>query len=247
MTFTTYVINSWLDPFSRLYKDPALLQFFGSLIWSQGESMEENNLWVTFLFSKCDRVVVWNNSFLSYLHVFFFTVTQSSCVQSKKIKSRWPGWRYLQVWQSFYLYTFIRTSTPNTSRQYTHSYLFMYKMINISLSSLGLCLVLCQLGKLSSNTFSFHSCQIHSKSFPLFIVFVFLFFRIGSATKMVCYFTNWSQYRPGEGKYMPQNVDPFLCTTLIYAFSIINQNNELVTYEWNDDVLYKSFNNLKTK
>ncbi|XP_075318416.1 acidic mammalian chitinase-like [Odontesthes bonariensis] len=70
---------------------------------------------------------------------------------------------------------------------------------------------------------------------------------LGSANKMECYFTNWSQYRPGLGKYMPQNVDPFLCTTLIYAFSIINNNNELVTYEWNDEVLYKSFNALKTK
>lgn len=69
----------------------------------------------------------------------------------------------------------------------------------------------------------------------------------GSATKMVCYFTNWSQYRPGEGKYMPQDVDPFLCTTLIYAFSIINSNNELVTYEWNDETLYKTFNGLKAK
>ncbi|KAG7275894.1 hypothetical protein CRUP_009583 [Coryphaenoides rupestris] len=64
---------------------------------------------------------------------------------------------------------------------------------------------------------------------------------------MVCYFTNWSQYRPNQGKFLPQDVDPFLCTTLIYAFSIINNNNELVTYEWNDDVLYKSFNGLKTK
>lgn len=64
---------------------------------------------------------------------------------------------------------------------------------------------------------------------------------------MVCYFTNWSQYRPGEGKYMPQDVDPFLCTTLIYAFSIINSNNELVTYEWNDETLYKTFNGLKAK
>ncbi|XP_054472509.1 acidic mammalian chitinase-like [Anoplopoma fimbria] len=71
--------------------------------------------------------------------------------------------------------------------------------------------------------------------------------QLGSATQMVCYFTNWSQYRPGDGKYMPQDVDPFLCTTLIYAFSIINNNNELVTYEWNDDILYKSFNGLKTK
>ncbi|CAL8274276.1 unnamed protein product [Boreogadus saida] len=42
---------------------------------------------------------------------------------------------------------------------------------------------------------------------------------------MVCYFTNWSQYKP---KYTPQNIDPFLCTHLIYAFSIINNKNELV-------------------
>uniref|UniRef100_A0A8C2BF65 chitinase n=1 Tax=Cyprinus carpio TaxID=7962 RepID=A0A8C2BF65_CYPCA len=63
--------------------------------------------------------------------------------------------------------------------------------------------------------------------------------------EMGCYFTNWSQYRPGIGKYTPANVDPFLCTHLIYAFSIINQKNELVTYEWNDDVLYKTFNDLK--
>ncbi|XP_076012654.1 chitinase-3-like protein 1 [Genypterus blacodes] len=71
--------------------------------------------------------------------------------------------------------------------------------------------------------------------------------QLASASQMVCYFTNWSQYRPAEGKYMPQDVDPFLCTHLIYAFSIINSNNELVTYEWNDDVLYKSFNALKQK
>lgn len=68
-----------------------------------------------------------------------------------------------------------------------------------------------------------------------------------TASQMVCYFTNWSQYRPGTGKYMPQNVDPFLCTHLIYAFSIINPKNELVTYEWNDETLYKTFNGLKSK
>uniref|UniRef100_A0A671LM01 Acidic mammalian chitinase n=1 Tax=Sinocyclocheilus anshuiensis TaxID=1608454 RepID=A0A671LM01_9TELE len=68
---------------------------------------------------------------------------------------------------------------------------------------------------------------------------------VAFSMEMGCYFTNWSQYRPGIGKYTPANVDPFLCTHLIYAFSIINQNNELVTYEWNDDVLYKAFNDLK--
>uniref|UniRef100_A0A3Q3FC30 Acidic mammalian chitinase n=1 Tax=Labrus bergylta TaxID=56723 RepID=A0A3Q3FC30_9LABR len=68
-----------------------------------------------------------------------------------------------------------------------------------------------------------------------------------SSTKLVCYFTNWSQYRPGAGRYMPSNVDPNLCTHLIYAFSIISPSNELSTYEWNDDVLYKSFNGLKKR
>ncbi|KAM9364888.1 acidic mammalian chitinase-like [Pholidichthys leucotaenia] len=71
--------------------------------------------------------------------------------------------------------------------------------------------------------------------------------QLGSANRMECYFTNWSQYRPGDGKFMPQNVDPFLCTSLIYAFSIINHANELVTYEWNDEILYKAFNELKLK
>lgn len=68
-----------------------------------------------------------------------------------------------------------------------------------------------------------------------------------SSTKLVCYFTNWSQYRPGVGKYLPANVDPNLCTHLIYAFSIISTSNELAPYEWNDDVLYRSFNELKNR
>uniref|UniRef100_W5KRD1 chitinase n=1 Tax=Astyanax mexicanus TaxID=7994 RepID=W5KRD1_ASTMX len=66
-----------------------------------------------------------------------------------------------------------------------------------------------------------------------------------SSKQMGCYFTNWSQYRPGIGKYMPANVDPFLCTHLFYAFAMINHANELITYEWNDETLYQSFNALK--
>ncbi|KAJ8400203.1 hypothetical protein AAFF_G00398970 [Aldrovandia affinis] len=68
-----------------------------------------------------------------------------------------------------------------------------------------------------------------------------------AASKLVCYFTNWSQYRSRPGKYLPENVDPHLCTHLIYAFAGINYANELVTQEWNDKTLYTSFNALKTK
>ncbi|KAM6977590.1 acidic mammalian chitinase-like [Aplochiton taeniatus] len=68
-----------------------------------------------------------------------------------------------------------------------------------------------------------------------------------SSTRLACYFTNWSQYRPGTGRYLPANVDPDLCTHLIYAFAMVNHANELVTYEWNDETLYKDFNALKTR
>ena len=51
---------------------------------------------------------------------------------------------------------------------------------------------------------------------------------------MVCYYTNWAQYRPGQGKYTPDNIDPFLCTHIIYAFAKIS-NGQLAAYEWNDE------------
>jgi len=73
-----------------------------------------------------------------------------------------------------------------------------------------------------------------------------LYFSAGSAYVLSCYFTNWAQYRPGLGKYMPDNIDPCLCDHLIYAFAGMS-NNEITTYEWNDETLYKSFNGLKNQ
>ncbi|XP_060076675.1 probable endochitinase [Ylistrum balloti] len=64
--------------------------------------------------------------------------------------------------------------------------------------------------------------------------------------RRVCYHTNWSQYRPGLGKFMPKNIDASLCTHLIYSFAQIT-NNQLATYEWNDDQMYQEFNALKLK
>ncbi|XP_052231602.1 chitotriosidase-1-like isoform X2 [Dreissena polymorpha] len=62
--------------------------------------------------------------------------------------------------------------------------------------------------------------------------------------KRVCYYTNWSQYRPGVGRYTPDNIDPRLCTHLMYAFAKV-VNNELLTVEWNDDQMFEKFNALK--
>ncbi|XP_012678041.2 acidic mammalian chitinase-like [Clupea harengus] len=66
-----------------------------------------------------------------------------------------------------------------------------------------------------------------------------------SSTKLVCYLTNWSQYRPGAGKFTPANVDPFLCTHVVYTLATISPDNQLATIEWNDEDMYKQLNNMK--
>ncbi|KAK2851715.1 hypothetical protein Q5P01_007991 [Channa striata] len=70
--------------------------------------------------------------------------------------------------------------------------------------------------------------------------------QLGSSFILSCYFTNWAQYRPPPTIYMPNDIDPCLCTHLLYAFATI-KNNQLATYEWNDVELYSQFNGLKNK
>ncbi|EFB22175.1 hypothetical protein PANDA_015006, partial [Ailuropoda melanoleuca] len=67
-----------------------------------------------------------------------------------------------------------------------------------------------------------------------------------SAYKLVCYYTNWSQYRDGFGSCFPDAIDPFLCTHVIYSFANIS-SNEINTWEWNDVTLYKTLNTLKNR
>lgn len=48
-----------------------------------------------------------------------------------------------------------------------------------------------------------------------------------SEYKVVCYFTNWAWYRQGRGKYVPADIDPDLCTHIVYGFAVLN-GEELV-------------------
>ncbi|XP_047438267.1 acidic mammalian chitinase-like [Mugil cephalus] len=81
------------------------------------------------------------------------------------------------------------------------------------------------------------------------IVALQLFIQIHPATttKLVCYFTNWSRYTTGLGRFLPGSVDPFLCSHLVYAFAVISRANEITEYEWNEKSVYKSFTELKSR
>ena len=55
--------------------------------------------------------------------------------------------------------------------------------------------------------------------------------------RIVCYYTNWSQYRLDKGKFLPENLNPSLCTHMIYAYAKVAETEGiwgLEPTEWND-------------
>lgn len=57
-----------------------------------------------------------------------------------------------------------------------------------------------------------------------------------SGYKVVCHITNWSFYRKGEGKFVPENLDSNLCTHIIYSYATLEpQELELREFDpWGD-------------
>lgn len=49
-----------------------------------------------------------------------------------------------------------------------------------------------------------------------------------SEYKVVCYFTNWAWYRQGKGKYVPTDIDPDLCTHIVYGFAVLNGDQMII-------------------
>lgn len=52
--------------------------------------------------------------------------------------------------------------------------------------------------------------------------------------KIVCYYTNWSQYRVKIGKFVPEDIPADLCTHVIFAFGWLKKG-KLSSYESNDE------------
>ncbi|KAA0200407.1 hypothetical protein HAZT_HAZT002176, partial [Hyalella azteca] len=44
---------------------------------------------------------------------------------------------------------------------------------------------------------------------------------------VVCYYSSWSTYREGNGKFEIEDIDPFLCTHAVYAFATLGDLNRI--------------------
>ncbi|CAF5189714.1 unnamed protein product [Rotaria magnacalcarata] len=69
----------------------------------------------------------------------------------------------------------------------------------------------------------------------LFILFIKVSILLAAEEKfkIVCYFANWAYNRPSGGSMTPEDIDPCLCTHVIYAFSEM-ENNQLIPTEKHD-------------
>ncbi|XP_041978795.1 mucin-5AC [Aricia agestis] len=81
------------------------------------------------------------------------------------------------------------------------------------------------------------------------IVLVTLATPTHSEPRVVCYYTNWSVYRSGTARFNPQNINPYLCTHLVYAFGGFTKDNTLKPFDKYQDIEkggYAKFTGLKT-
>lgn len=65
---------------------------------------------------------------------------------------------------------------------------------------------------------------------------------------IVCYLGSWSVYRPSLAKFTPENINPFLCTHIIYAFAGLSSKYELRPFDSYNDITqggYRKFTSLK--
>ncbi|KAH9416601.1 Cht9p [Dermatophagoides pteronyssinus] len=45
--------------------------------------------------------------------------------------------------------------------------------------------------------------------------------------KLICYYGSWAVYRPGRGKFPVEEIDPFLCSHIIYGFAGLSYDNKI--------------------
>ena len=88
---------------------------------------------------------------------------------------------------------------------------------------------------------------------PFFILFYgsarFGLFLFTAYSTKLSDFTNWAWYRPGIGKYRPEDIDPSICTHVVYGFAVLDSNNLVIkphdSWADLDNEFYKKVTSLK--
>ncbi|NP_001399479.1 chitinase 3-like 3 precursor [Rattus norvegicus] len=75
---------------------------------------------------------------------------------------------------------------------------------------------------------------------------ILLYAHLGSSYQLMCYYTSWAKDRPTVGSFKIGNIDPCLCTHLIYAFAGM-RNNEIINTSEQDLIDYEAINYLKDR
>ncbi|CAF1136594.1 unnamed protein product, partial [Brachionus calyciflorus] len=63
--------------------------------------------------------------------------------------------------------------------------------------------------------------SINKNFLVIFSIIVLKFTGCFADFKKICYFTNWAQFRPSGAEFYPEDINPELCTHVIYAFAKI--------------------------
>ncbi|CAH0403339.1 unnamed protein product [Chilo suppressalis] len=67
---------------------------------------------------------------------------------------------------------------------------------------------------------------------------------------VICYYGTWAVNRPGLGKFGVEDINPYLCTHIIYAFAGIDTNGTVIPLDVELDINmgnYRNFTDLKKK
>ena len=68
---------------------------------------------------------------------------------------------------------------------------------------------------------------------PIYYLYLLSWFADGS--KVFCYYSSFANGRRGIGKFLPNNIDPNLCTHIIYAFGkVAPSGDQLTSNSWQE-------------
>jgi len=75
----------------------------------------------------------------------------------------------------------------------------------------------------------------------LFILTLLKF--VSTEKRIVCYYGSWATYRPGNGQIKVNDINPYLCTHIIYSFIGLNDDGEVKILDTFNDLTNGGFKN----